>query len=214
MESRYEIQKYLGKEQFEKFPVIRVKAGETFFFTSKEEKKRVYYILEGVVNVFSISYAGREFLIDQLTDGDFVGKFSQMRGIDFQCEVKVGTDLKLLDISEIGEDLWLAYSPMGRFFHYRVSDRVYKMYKMAMMRMHFGYEEVFAYWLLKEQKENNVLKSEKIFLKMNVSDRQIYYLLKKFKELGLIEKKKGQIRILNEEKLQQIAENVVAFMED
>lgn len=33
MESRYEIQKYLGKEQFEKFPVIRVKAGETFFFT-------------------------------------------------------------------------------------------------------------------------------------------------------------------------------------
>ena len=83
MESRYEIQKYLGKEQFEKFPVIRVKAGETFFFTSKEEKKRVYYILEGVVNVFSISYAGREFLIDQLTDGDFVGKFSQMRGNRF-----------------------------------------------------------------------------------------------------------------------------------
>lgn len=152
-------------------------------------------------------------MIDRLGKGDFIGKFSQMRGFDFQCGVRAHTNLTMLDITQIKETLWDSFTPLGRFFHNKTSDRVYIMYKLSMLRMHFDYEEIFAFWLLKEKNEKNIVEDAKnLFCIMNVSDRQVYYLLKKFKDNGLIEKKKNQIKLINEEALSELAENVFTFM--
>lgn len=213
MNDSYELQRYLSEEEISKFPVVKVEKGEVFIPIEKQNPLKLYYILEGDIDIFSLSYNGREFLIDRLGKGDFIGKFSQMRGFDFQCGVRAHTNLTMLDITQIKETLWDSFTPLGRFFHNKTSDRVYIMYKLSMLRMHFDYEEIFAFWLLKEKNEKNIVEDAKnLFCIMNVSDRQVYYLLKKFKDNGLIEKKKNQIKLINEEALSELAENVFTFM--
>lgn len=213
MNTSYEIQNYLSAEEIARFPVVKIKKGEVFIPIEKQEKIKVYYVLDGNVDIFSLSYKGREFLIDQLGRGDFIGKFSQVRGYDFQCGVRAHTDLILLDMTEIEDKLWDSFNPLGRFFHSKISDRVYIMYKLSMLRMHFDYEEIFAFWLLKEKNEQNIVEDAKnLFCTMNVSERQVYYLLKRFREKRLIEKEKNCITIIDEEALSELAEGVFAFM--
>lgn len=216
VDKSYEILRYISREEMEKFPIIDVKKGETFIQMAKQKIVKLYYILEGKVDVYSLSYNGREFLIDQLGVDDFIGKFSQVRGVDFQCAVKANMNVKLLDMTAYSEKLWDQNTELGRFFHHKTSRRVYVMYKHSMLRMHFSYEEIFAYWLLNERnKETNIVENVKeIFLKMNVSDRQLYYLLKKYRKMGLIEKEKNQVKILDIDQIRQFAYNVCLFMED
>lgn len=216
MSRSYEILNYISEEELRKFPIVHVKKGETFIPAYKQEVVKLYYILQGGVDVYATSYNGREFLIDQLGVDDFIGKFSQLRGIDFQCAVKGSSEVKMLDMTAYSEKLWDENTRLGRFFHYKTSNRVYRMYKLSMLRMLFSYEEIFAYWLLAERDERTDIINDvkEVFLKMNVSDRQIYYLLKKFKEMGMIRKEGNRVNILQVDQIRQLAGNVCMFMED
>lgn len=216
MSRLYEILNYISEEELRKFPIVHVKKGETFIPAYKQEVVKLYYILQGGVDVYATSYNGREFLIDQLGVDDFIGKFSQLRGIDFQCAVKGSSEVKMLDMTAYSEKLWDENTRLGRVFHYKTSNRVYRMYKLSMLRMLFSYEEIFAYWLLAERDERTDIINDvkEVFLKMNVSDRQIYYLLKKFKEMGMIRKEGNRVNILQVDQIRQLAGNVCMFMED
>lgn len=217
MSAAYEILKYISKEEVDRLPVVRVREGETFISADKQEVVKLYYILEGRVDIFSLSYGGREFFVDQLGKDDFIGKFSQVRGFDFRCSVKAGTDITLLDVTSYSEMLLGdGFTKFGRFFHRKTTDRVYVMYRFSMMRMLFTCEEIFAYWLWtdKEKDTNIVSDLHKIFYRMNISDRQVFYLLKKFKEAGLIKKGKRQAEILDMDGVSRMAEHVLAFMSD
>lgn len=216
MSRSYEILNYISEEELRKFPIVHVKKGATFIPADKQKVVKLYYILQGTVDVHSTSYNGREFLIDQLGADDFIGKFSQLRGIDFQCSVKASSEVEMLDMTAYSKKLWDESTKLGAFFHYKTSNRVYMMYKLSMLRMLFSYEEIFAYWLLAERDERtNIIDDVKeVFLKMNVSDRQIYYLLKKFRELGMIRKEKNRVKILDVDQIRQFADNVCMFMED
>ena len=181
MSSKAEINRYLPVGLMDQLPIIEVKKGVVFIPAEAQEDIDLYYILEGSVSVFAHSHSGREFLIDTLPNGNFIGKFSQMRKQNFYCEVRAVSDCRLLVLTQHKEALFRD-KDFALYFYIRTTDRVYEMYKLSMARSLYGYHELFAYWLLDLANAERVVisKDEEIRLKMNISERQFFYLLKKF----------------------------------
>ena len=207
----------LPEEIVSGLPVVTVKRNTVFIPLDKQEKIRLYYILEGEVECFSIAFNGRRFVVDRSQAGDFVGKFSQMRSKDFKCGVRALSDLKLIDFTEKAQELFSRYPDFHIAFLKETSDRVYGMYKIALLNSQFSYEEILAYWLLKKQNHQHVVTNmDDAFRHMFISERHEYNLLKSFRKKGLIDSTRGRrnIKLSDPEALRDLAWNIFTFMDE
>ncbi|MCI5753886.1 MAG: cyclic nucleotide-binding domain-containing protein [Clostridiales bacterium] len=211
---QHDIFQYLPEGIAETLPTVRVNKDTVFIPAEAQEVIDLYYILDGEVSVFAQSHNGREFLIDTLPSGNFIGKFSQMRNQNFYCEVRANCDCRLLVLTRYKEFL-LSDKSFALYFYIKTTDRVYEMYKLSMARTLYSYDELFAYWLLKLADDKRVVacEDELIRLKMNISERQFFYLLKKLGGLKLIRRARNKIQLLDEDGLRDLAQNVCAFMD-
>ncbi len=204
---------FLSPEQISRIPMVSIKDNVVLIPAIAQEDIDLYYILEGTAEVYSQSYHGRRFLIDTLGASDFIGKFSQMNKQNFYCEIKTYTPCTMLKLTEIKNELFNDERFL-LFFYIKTTNRIYEMYKLSMARTLFTYEELLAYHLLGIANEEGVV-SEKdlsICLKTNISERQYYYLMKKFKNKRIICNNKKDIYILDIDNLTAIATNVTEFM--
>ena len=211
---QHDIFQYLPEGIAETLPTVRVNKDTVFIPAEAQEVIDLYYILDGEVSVFAQSHNGREFLIDTLPSGNFIGKFSQMRNQNFYCEVRANCECRLLVLTRYKEFL-LSDKSFALYFYIKTTDRVYEMYKLSMARTLYSYDELFAYWLLKLADDKRVVacEDELIRLKMNISERQFFYLLKKLGGLKLIRRARNKIQLLDEDGLRDLAQNVCAFMD-
>ena len=211
---QHDIFQYLPEGIAETLPTVRVNKDTVFIPAEAQEVIDLYYILDGEVSVFAQSHNGREFLIDTLPSGNFIGKFSQMRNQNFYCEVRANCDCRLLVLTRYKEFL-LSDKNFALYFYIKTTDRVYEMYKLSMARTLYSYDELFAYWLLKLADDKRVVacEDELIRLKMNISERQFFYLLKKLGGLKLIRRARNKIQLLDEDGLRDLAQNVCSFMD-
>ena len=204
---------FLSHEQLSRIPVVNINKNIVFIPAIAQKDIDLYYILKGTVEVFSQSYNGRRFLVDTLGPGEFIGKFSQMRKRNFYCEVETHTPCTMLKLNEIKNEL-LNDEKFLLFFYIKTTNRVYEMYKVSMVRTLFKYEEILAYFLLDIVNEAGFIgdKDTSICLKTNISERQYYYIMKKFSNKGIISYDKKGIYILDIVGLKAIASNVTKFM--
>ena len=211
---QHDIFQYLPEGIAETLPTVRVNKDTVFIPAEAQEVIDLYYILDGEVSVFAQSHNGREFLIDTLPSGNFIGKFSQMRNQNFYCEVRANCECRLLVLTRYKEFL-LSDKSFALYFYIKTTDRVYEMYKLSMARTLYSYDELFAYWLLKLADDKRVVacEDELIRLKMNISERQFFYLLKKLGGLKLIRRARNKIQLLDEDGLRDLAQNVCSFMD-
>ena len=209
------LEEIIPRHILEKLTVVELKKKVVFIPLEEQKDIELYYILEGQVSCFTVDFNGREFLVDSLGPGEFIGKFSQMRNMNFNCGVRTATDCKLLRLTPCKKEL-LSDKNFSLYFYLKTSDRVYEMYKLAMLRMLFPSNEVLAYWLLKLAKDGTNIeeKAESICLQTNISKRQFFYCIKNFCDEGLIEKSGKQINILDKDGLKDIAGNVYLFMNE
>lgn len=209
--------KQLPDEIVSGLPMVTVKRDTVFIPLDKQEKIRLYYILEGEVECFSISFNGRRFVVDHSQAGDFIGKFSQMRSKDFKCGVRALSDLKLIDFTDKAQELFSKYPDFHIAFLKETTDKVYGMYKIALLNSQFSYEEILAYWLLKKQNRKHIVTNiDDAFSNMFISERHEYNLLKSFREKRLIGSTRGRrnIKLLDLEALQDLAWNIFTFMDE
>ena len=207
----------LPHEIVDSLPVVSVERDTVFIPLIKQKKIRLYYILKGSVECFSISVTGKEFVVDRLKEGNFIGKFSQMRSRDFKCGIRSLTDLTLIDFTDRAEELFEKYPDFYIAFLKETTDYVYGMYKIALLNTQFSYEEIFAYWLLKKQNQKHVVSDiDEAFGNMFISERHEYNLLKSFRKRGLIDSGRGRrnIRLLETEMLQDLAWDIFEFMDE
>lgn len=207
----------IPRYELEKLQTITIEKGEIFIPLERQEKIKIYYILEGTVECFSISAAGRTFIVDNLAEGEFIGKFSQMRSKNFNCGVRAVTNLVLLDFTNKAEYFFKKYPDFYIYFLHRTTDRLYEMYRRSMINSQFAYEEVFAYWLLKLMDKNGVVANlGTAFDSMGISERHAYNLMNDFKEKKYILNRRGKrnLLILDKKGLYELAENVLDFMDD
>lgn len=204
---------FLSPEQLKRIPLVNIEKSIVFIPAMAQENIDLYYILKGRVGVFSQSYNGRRFLIDTLGPGEFVGKFSQMRKQNFYAEIKTTTQATLLKLTDIKNELF-NHEQFLLFFYIKTSNRVYEMYKISMARTLYTYEELLAYNLLNKANEAGFIvdTDANICLETNVSERQYYYITKKFENNHFISHDKKGIYIRDIAGLQAIAANVTKFM--
>jgi len=204
---------FLSREQINRIPVVNYKKNIIFIPAITQENIDLYYILKGTVEVFSQSYNGRRFLIDTLEQGEFIGKFSQMREQNFYCEIKTRTSCTMLKLTEMKNELFND-ERFSLFFYIKTTNRIYEMYKASMARTLFTSEELLAYQLLNIANEEGFIgdKDTSICLKTNISERQYYYIMKKFINERIICTDKKGIYILDKDSLMAVATKVIKFM--
>lgn len=206
---------FLSHDQLNQSLTVNFNKNIVFIPAMAQENIDLYYILEGNVGVYSQSYNGRRFLIDALGPGQFVGKFSQMRKQNFYCEIKTNTQATLLKLTDIKNELF-NHEHFLLYFYVKTSNRVYEMYKISMARTLFSYEELLAYYLLNKADETGFIRDTdaNICLEANISERQYYYISKKFENDKFINHDKKGRYIRDSVGLQDIAANVTKFMKN
>lgn len=215
MSMKLDIYNHFSDEFTQRFAKKAFKRNEIVVPAENLDDISIYYILKGRVCIFSNSDNGRVFLIDELGPGEFVGKFSQLRKCSFHSEGIAMTDCEMLDLTKFKDEL-LQDLGFSLYFHKKVSARIYHMYKTSMARDLFHYKELLAYCLVRmADDENNVAESDKhICWKLNISERQYFYLLKSLVDQGVVCKKNKKIRIIDKDYLEKEAANVLRFMDD
>jgi CRP-like cAMP-binding protein len=213
MEKYPEIYKYLPTEVIDDVKTVHLMAGDHILTIDNMHDPTLYYILEGTITVYTLAYNGRSFLVDTLGPGEFIGKFSQMRNMDFRCGADATTDCTVFDLTPVRNQI-LKDPLFGSFFFGKTSNRVYVMYKLAMLRMIFPYDEALAYWLLELANERGMVTAGKneLCLKMNISERQYFYLMKEFSSKRYVRKFKQGILILDRPALEETSARVRDFM--
>ena len=191
---------------------IVIKKGTVFIEADAQKEVEFYYILDGQVSVFAQAPNGREYWVDTQGRGDFMGKFSQFRGQNFNCEVRADTDCRLLVLTPFKQEL-LRNSRFALWFYLKTSGRVYEMYKIVIARTLFSFDELLAYHLLRLEKNGSVNVSLKRMLYiLNISERQYFYLVKDLEKRGLILRRRGGFDLLDRPALTELASNVTQFM--
>ena len=210
-----DIYQHLSDEYIRNLPQVTFEIQEIIFPYESISVVPIYYIIEGYVSVFTHSYSGRRFLVDELKKGEFIGKFSQMRKQNFHSAAIAMTPCTMLDLTPDKEKLFKDPN-FSLFFNTKTTDRLYRMYKILMAKNLFSAEELLAHCFLETYTDEETfdVDDEYICQKINISKRNYFYLLKKFKSQEIISRKGKKTTILDKESLIKTALRVTEFMKN
>lgn len=200
------------KEYLDEISVVHYQKGQ-YIMRSEEAFTDVFFILSGNIKVECLTEHGKVFLVDELSQNEFVGKFSYMYEQYLLCDIKATSDACLL---KINQDIFhkLQSNPdFLKIFLFKTSKRIYYMYKKLMMKNIFSLEEIFAFHLLKYS-ENDRFEFQNISALCDVfsiSRKGLYNVLNTLVKKNYIKKDKNSISIINKKQLFTLAMHVRAF---
>jgi CRP-like cAMP-binding protein len=200
------------KEYLNEIAIVNFKKGQ-YIARSDENFTEIFYILDGNVRVECITEYGKSFLVDELSKNEFVGKFSYMYEQNLFCDIKAASNVSLL---KINKDIFnkLQKNPdFLKVFLYKISNRIYYMYKKLMMKNLFTSEEIFAFYLLKNS-EDDIFKFKNTSELCNIfpmSRKGLYNVINKFIKMGFIRKEKKSIIFTDKNQLFELSLHVREF---
>ncbi|WP_371363896.1 hypothetical protein SRRS_47850 [Sporomusa rhizae] len=200
------------KEYLNEISIVQYKKGQ-YIARADENFTEVFYILDGDVIVECITKYGKIFLVDELSKNEFVGKFSYMYEQNLFCDIKAASNVSLLKINKDTFDKLQKNPEFLKFFLYKISNRIYYMYKKLMMKNLFTSEEMFAFYLLKNSKDD-VVKCKNMNELCNtipMSRKGLYNVINKFIKKGCIRKEKNSIIITDKNQLLELSMHVREF---
>ena len=204
------------KDYLDQIPILNVKKGK-YFSKAILTDDQLYYILEGKVKIECTSYTGKKVLVDELSENEFAGQISYTRKENFYCDASAITDLKLLCIKHDIMDVLLKNCEFSSMFYFKTSKRIYHMYKKTLMRDLFCQCEIVAYHILKESKDGKLIYKSiyDICDSLNISRRNLYNILNKFIEDGIIEKEKKCTFVIKDENfLKEKIDKIEKFLDN
>lgn len=200
------------KDYLDEITVVRYKKRQ-YITRSDETFTEVFYILEGTVRVECVTEYGKSFLVDELSQNEFVGKFSYMYEQNLFCDIKATSDVSLLKISKATFDKLQKNPEFLKLFLYKISSRIYYMYKKLMVKNLFSSEELFAYYLLKHA-DGDVFRfksTSELCHTFAMSRKGLYNVLNKLIRQGVIKKEQNSIRILDSRHLAALSVHAREF---
>lgn len=200
------------KDYLDEIPVVKYKKGE-YITHSDKDFEEIFFILEGNVKVECITYYGKNFLVDELSEDEFVGKISYMYEQNLFCDITAMRNATLLKINKNTLKKMQKNSEFLSIFLFKTSKRIYTMYKKLMMRDLFNLEEILAFYILKNSK-NNVFEYKSMYnlcRTLSMSRKSLYNTINRFIEKNYIKKEKNLLVILDKEYLNRISRAVNEF---
>ncbi len=200
------------KEYLNEISIVQYKKGQ-YIARADENFTEVFYILDGDVIVECITKYGKIFLVDELSKNEFVGKFSYMYEQNLFCDIKAVSNVSLLKINKDTFGKLQKNPEFLKFFLYKISNRIYYMYKKLMMKNLFTSEEMFAFYLLKNS-QDAIVKFKSMNELCNIipmSRKGLYNVINKFIKKGCIRKEKNSIIITDKKQLLELSVHVREF---
>ncbi|MCT8976183.1 cyclic nucleotide-binding domain-containing protein [Clostridium sp. CX1] len=202
------------KDYLDEISIVSYKKGQ-YITRSSENLEEIFFILDGKVKVECITKYGKSFLVDELSENEFVGKISYMHDQNLFCDIKATSNASLLKIDKNTFKKLQQSSDFMKIFLLKTSNRIYYMYKKLMMKDLFKFEELFAFHILKNS-ENNIFKFKSMYSLckvLSVSRKGLYNTINRFIKENCIRKDENSIVILDRQYLNKISTHVREFNE-
>ena len=200
------------KDYLNEIAVINYKKGQ-YIARSDEKFTEIFFILSGNVKVECITEYGKSFLVDELSENEFVGKISYLYEQHLYCDIKATSNVALLKIHKETFDKLQKKPEFLKIFLFKTSNRIYYMYKKLMMKNLFDLEELFAFYLLK-QAEQDIFKFKNASDLCNlfpISRKGLYNVMNKLIRKGAIQREKNSIIIADKKQLTELSLHVREF---
>ena len=202
------------KDYLNEIYIVNYNKGQ-YIAHSNENFEGIYFILDGEVKVECITNYGKSFLVDELSENEFVGKISYMYEQHLLCDITAMSKVTLLKIDKDTFKKLQKNSEFLKIFLFKTSKRIYCMYKKLMLRDLFSLEEIFAFYMLKNSK-NDIFEYKSMYSlckTLSMSRKSLYNTINKLIEKGYIRKDKNSLTILDKEYLYKTSISVREFYE-
>lgn len=200
------------KDYLDEIPIVKYKKGE-YITHSDENLEEIFFVLEGNVKIEIVTKCGKSFLVDTLSENEFVGKISYIYEQNLFCDITSTSNSSLLKINKNIFRKLQQNSEFLNIFFYKTSKRMYYMYKKLMMKDLFRLEELLAFYILKNSQED-IFKYNSMYgicKTLSVSRKNLYNTINKFIEKGCIKKDENSITILDKNYLYELSTYVREF---
>lgn len=200
------------KDYLNEISIVNYKKGQ-YITHSNANFEEIFFILDGNVKVECITKYGKSFLVDELSENEFVGKISYMYEQNLFCDITAMSQVTLLKIDKSTFKKLQKNSEFMKIFLFKTSKRIYYMYKSLMMRNLFSLEEVFAFYMLKNSK-NSIFEYKSMYSlskTLSMSRKGLYNTINKFIENNYIKKDKNSLIILDKDYLYELSMSVREF---
>lgn len=185
------------KDYLNEIPVVKYKKGE-YIAHSSSNLEEIFFVLDGEAKVECITKSGKSILVDEVSKNEFVGKISYMYEANLFCDIQATRDVTLLKINKATFRKLEKNPEFLKIFLFKTTKRIYYMYKKLMIKDLFKFEEIFAYYIMKNS-ENNIFKYKSMYnlcKVLSVSRKNIYNVINSFIEKKYIKKDKNSLVIL------------------
>ncbi len=176
-----------------------------------------WYIIEGNIEVVASSHSGKRVHVDDNMEDEFTGHLSKYWGQNFYCDCIAATPCTLIRIPNSLFAKLIKQDDFRLFFYFKMSSRLYEMYRRRLSYDLFTPRQRFATHLLVEQRDGECYISNlsKECSELGISRRNLYNILDDFEGGGVISyEQTGLIKIKSMERLLEIARPAVEFMEN
>ena len=191
--------------------VCEIEQGMTFL-DAGAEGLGIHYVLSGIVRVYSISYEGKQILLDELKEPAFCGHISKLRGFNFESTLVAGSDCTVLAFSDEAFTELMEQDAFAVEFYRSTSRRIYYNYQKMLIKTLFSQREIIAGYLLEHRQDDCLAVSLKDMQEdLGISRRNLFYQMRQLQEEGLLEKTASEYRICKPGDLQTIAQNLIHF---
>lgn len=187
-----------------------------------EYKDDIFYVNSGITCIEILSTSGRKIVLDEIPAGEFSGHLSNRRGYNFYCNVVALENCSILVLTSPIMDKLMEDSEFAKIYYEMTSRRLYDVLKKSLMNRAFSQYESIGYFIWKNR-ENGKFVPKVNFYKFsslnNISRRNLYNILKKMEEDGIIAREsvggsRNIYHIINEKSLEEITESIRRFMEN
>lgn len=203
-------------DYLDEIPVLDVKKGK-YFSRAFSRDTQIFYILKGTVKVESVSDIGKKVLVDVISENEFAGQLSYLRQNNLYCNSYATTEVKLLCLKADLMQKLLDNNDFSNVFYFKISTRLYQMYKKMLMNNLFNQCEIVSYYVLNQSVDNKFIYKSiyDICETLNISRRNLYNILNKFEDKNIIKKIDNGVFLINDDHyLIDRADGVTRFLEN
>lgn len=171
----------------------------------------IVYILRGHMKVFSFAYNGRRLLLDEVESGSFCGHISKLRGYNFESTVVARTPCVYLEFPDAVFSQLMEHPHFALLFYQGTSQRTYHMYRKILSLSLFSLEENTAFYAITHQNHMEGMTLEDISEEIGLSRRTLCYIIRRWKDAGILEKAPRGYLIKDVAALEDMAQNIRQF---
>lgn len=202
------------------YPVCKIlyRFGKGECITNSVARNEDYwYVIEGQIEVVASSHNGRRIHVDDNVEDEWTGHLSKYWGQNLYCDCIAVTPSACIRIPNPIFNNLIKNKDFRLFFYFKMSSRLYDMYRRRLSYDLFTPRQRFAAHLILDAENNDCYMENvsKTCDELGISRRNLYNIISDFEALKIISyEQTGLVSIRDREQLRNIAQPALEFIEN